>query len=195
MASLDFYAIEQDISDVLEFVLTETDCKIFESYSEYDKELREFKSISEVIGAYDSKSVGTFLLDLWSPSVSSKVVIKKIVLDPRKCNGATHRFTIEGWGLMQLYFGRIQNDEIEHSHYGHNSEKRARNWESTYLDELGSVNDWNWELLKKISGKIQYHIRKRLAVSKVSSRPILKTAFEKHSKGCRFKYFSFDDEL
>src|SRR5687768_11779101 len=117
MANLDFYAIEQDISDVLEFVLTETDCKIFESYSEFDKELRKFKSVSEIFEAYNSKSVGTFLLQLWSPSVSTKFVLKKIVLDPQKFNGATHRFRIGGWGLMQLYFGRIQNDEIEHSHF------------------------------------------------------------------------------
>jgi hypothetical protein len=195
MASLDFYAIEQDISDVLEFVLNETDCNIFESYSEHNKELREFKSISEVIEAYNSKSVGIFLLQLWSPSVSSKIVIKKIVLDPQKCNGATHRFSIAGWGSMQLYFGRIQNDEIEYSHFGHNSEKRARNWESTYLDELGSVDEWDWQLLKKLSGKIQYHIRKRLAVSKVSSRPILDCAFKKYSQGYRFKHITIEDKL
>ena len=131
MANLDFYAVDQDISDVLDFVLSETDCKIFESYSEFDCELREFKSLSEVIKAYNSKSVGLFLLQLWSPSVSSNFVIERIELDPQKCDGATHRFKIEGWGLMQLYFGRIQNNEIECSHFGHNSEKRARKWEST----------------------------------------------------------------
>lgn len=195
MANLDFYAVEQDISDVLDFVLSETDCKIFESYSEFGEELREFKSVSEILEAYNSKSVGTFLLELWSPLVSSKVDFKKIVLDPQKCNGAMHCFRIEGWGLMQLYFGRIQNNEIEHSHFGHNSEKRARKWESTYLDELDSVDDWNWTLLKKISDKIQYHIRKKLAISKANSRYILSTAFKKHSEGYHFKYFSFEDQL
>jgi len=195
MANLDFYAVDQDISDIWEFILSETDCKVFESYSEFESELREFKSVSAIIEAYNSKPFGTFLFELWSPSVSSKVVIKRIELDSKKCDGATYRFRIEGWGLMQFHFGRIRNGEIESSNFGHNSEKRARNWEVTLFDELGSVEEWNWTLLKKISGKIQYHIRKRLAVSKVSSRPILNTAFKKHSEGYRFKHFTIEDKL
>ena len=188
MANFDFYAVEQDIAKILEFIYAETDCRVLESYSENDRDLREFKSVSEVLDAYNSKSVGTFLLQLWSPSVSSEVVIRKISLDPRKCNGATHRFSIEGWGLMQLYFGRIQNEEIHPSHFGHNSEKRARNWESTFLDELGSADGWDWEFLKKISGKIQHQIRKKLAASKINSRPILEAAFKEVSKGFSLKY-------
>lgn len=187
MANLDFYADEPDIKNILEFIFAETDCKIFEAYSEFDSDLREFKSVSEVLEAYDN-SIGTLLLQLWSPSVSSNVIVKKISLDPQKCDGATYRFRFEGWGLVQLNFRRIQDEEIYPSHFGHNSEKRARKWESIDFDELDLVDNWDWQLLKEISGKIQYLIRKKLAVSKFNSRPILEAAFEKHSKGFNLKY-------
>ena len=195
MANLDFYAIGQDIIDTLEFIFTETDCKVFESYSEHGKDLREFKSMSECFTAYNYEFAGSFLLQLWSPSVASKVFFKRIDLDPKKCNGATFRFRVDGWGLMQLYLGRAKDQEIEYSHFGHNSESRAKRWEPTYIDELGLVDDWDWQLLKKISGKIQYHIRKRLAVSKVNSRPILAEASKKHLNGYKLKYLSVEDSL
>ena len=195
MASLDFYAVEKDIADIWEFIFSETDCKVFEAYSEHEKDLREFKSVSAVLEAFYSKPFGTFFFALWSPSVSSNVSVRRIELKPEKCNGATFRFTIEGWGIMYFNLGRISGSEIDSSNFGHNSEKRARNWEVTLFDRLGSVEDWDWKLLNKLSGKIQYHIRKRLAVSKVSSRPVLENALKKYSEGYRFKHITIEDKL
>ena len=41
MASIDSYALGDDIHGLVHFIFEETDLRIFESYSEYDAELRE----------------------------------------------------------------------------------------------------------------------------------------------------------
>jgi hypothetical protein len=80
---------------------------------------------------------------------------------------------------MQLYLGGENDRAITHSHFGHNTPKRAQAWETTMIDKLGPVSEWDWDLLMKVSRKIQYQIKRDLAVSKVDSRPILGEANRK----------------
>jgi hypothetical protein len=92
MANLDFYAVREDLIDLLSFIYAETDCRLFESYSEFDKDLREFKSTEQLLSAYDlgcdpHGNGSAVLLTLWSPSVSSNVKVERISLDARKCKG------------------------------------------------------------------------------------------------------------
>lgn len=188
MANLYFYAAHQDIIEVLNFVFAKTDCRVLESYSEPGCELREFKTTEQLVSAF---ALGSHLYDrrdsitlqLWSPSTSSQTKIKCITLDPKHCSGHTFRYCVEGWGLMQLYFGGIRNREIASSHLRHNNEKRANAWEDTCRDEMGSVDNWDWDGVRKLSGKIQYHIGNRLAVSKAGSRPVLLAASKLCSEG------------
>jgi hypothetical protein len=56
------------------------------------------------------------------------------------------------------------------SHFGHQSQVRAQAW--------GMDDGVNWEALKTLSSRIQYHIRKRLAAGKVPGRPVLPQALE-----------------
>jgi len=178
--------------NLLEFIYAETDCRVFESYSKFDQNLQEFASTEQLLSAYD---IGqdphgngyAVLLQLWSPSVSSRVKIERIALIPEKCDRHTFRYNIEGWGLMQLYLGGEKDRLITNSHFGHNSLKRAQAWEPTGIDDLGPVSEWDWDLLMKISRKIQYHVKKRLAASKTSSRPILQGANRKLAGGYSIK--------
>src|SRR6266853_1466124 len=113
MASIDFYALKEDIRQLVHFIFEETDLRIFESYSEYDKELREFRSFDDLSAAFD---LGTdkhgngsaVLLQLWSSAVMAKVEFERIAL---KVPGHSFRYRISGsGGLIQLYFG----GEYEH---------------------------------------------------------------------------------
>ena len=45
----------------------------------------------------------------------------------------------------------------------------------------------NWEALKTLSNRIQYHIRKRLAAGKVPGRPVLPQALELARAGYALK--------
>jgi hypothetical protein len=169
---------------VLEFLFSSTDVRVFESYSEFDTELREFHSTDELAAAFplgvDQHGHGSaVLLQLWSPSVMNELTIKRFALDPTACNGHTYRHSIEGGALMQLYFGGLHQRVVTQSHFGHQSQARAKAW--------GVDHCVNWDCLKMLSNRIQYHIRKRLAVAKAASCPVLRQAYELARTGCALK--------
>jgi hypothetical protein len=183
-ANLDFFAAEADLRAVLDFLFSSTDVRVFESYSEYDAELREFRSADELAATFplgtDPHGNGSAaLLILWSPSVMRNLSIRRFALNPAACNGHTFRHSIEGGALIQLYIGGVCERVVTRSHYGHQSQVRARAWE---------VDDGvNWEALKTLSNRIQYHIRKRLAVGKAASMPVLPQAMELAQSGYALK--------
>ena len=184
MPSLDFFAARTDMSALLSFLFDSTDVRVFESYSEYEQPLKEFCSFealaaSHEVGVDEHGKGRAILLQLWSPSVMSRLDIQQITLDPSRCNGHTLRYNIDGWGLIQLYLGGVHNHVITKSHYGHNSEKRAQAW--------GHAEDVNWEALAKLSSRIRYHISRRLAVAKVPGRPVLSEAYELARSGYELK--------
>ena len=172
-ANLDFFAAEPDLRAVLDFLFSSTDVRVFESYSEPDAELREFSSTDELAATFalgtDPNGNGhAILLQLWSPSVMRDLSIRRFKLDPAHCNGHTFRHNIEGGGLMQLYFGGVCDRVVTKSHFGHQSQVRAKAWE---------VDDGvNWEALKTLSNRIQYHVPKRPAAGKAGSMPVLPAA-------------------
>ena len=80
---------------------------------------------------------------------------------------------------MQLYFGGVCDRVVTMSHFGHQSETRAKNW--------GVNGGVNWEALKTLSNRIQYHIRNRLAAAKAHSTCVLPEALELAQAGYALK--------
>jgi hypothetical protein len=114
-ANLDFFAAEVDQRAVADFRFSSTDVRVFESYSEFDQELREFRSADELSEAYplgtDLAGNGTaVLLQLWSRSVVAELTITRFAVNPAACNGHAFRYRIDGGGLIQLYFGGVYSD-------------------------------------------------------------------------------------
>ena len=178
MPNCDFYAVDGDLKRIVEFVFHELDCRVFELSSEPDKELREFKSAEEVLqiagfGKCRGKTHSVYL-QLWPRSARGKIHVQRIGLDPKACNGATFRYQIQGWGLIQLYLGGISKAGVIHSHSNHNSEKRAQKWASTH-EELDEVSSWDWREVNRVSRQLNRHIQK-MAATKMGSRPILPEA-------------------
>lgn len=182
--NVDFFAAEADQKALLDFLYSETDVRVFESYSKPDAELGEFRSTKELIASFpigqDQQGNGNaVLLQLWSPSVMKRLNIERLSLDPTLCDGHTFRHRIDGGGLMQLYFGGVFGSVITMSHFGCQCETRARKWGV----ELGV----NWQALKTVAGKVQYHLRKRMAAGKVPGRPVLSQAMEMARSGFELK--------
>jgi hypothetical protein len=183
-ANLDFFAAEADLRAVLDFLFSSTDARVFESYSEYGTDLREFRSTDELAAVFplgtDRHGNGyAVLLQLWSPSVMRDLIIRQFKLDPARCDGHTFRHCIEGGGLMQLYLGGVCERVVTRSHFGHQSQVRAQAWK---------VDDGvNWEALKTLSNRIQYHVRKRLAAGKAGSMLVLPQALELAQAGYALK--------
>jgi hypothetical protein len=183
-ANLDFFAAGADQRAVLDFLFSATDVRVFESYSRLDADLREFRSTDELAAAFplgtDPYGNGNaFLLMLWSPSVMHDLTITRFALNPAACQGHTFRHRIDGGGLMQLYLGGVCDRVVTMSHLGHQSQVRAQKWA---VDE-----GVNWEALKSLSNRIQYHVRKRLAAGKVPGRPVLPQALELARAGYALK--------
>ena len=185
-ANLDFFAAETDQRAVLDFLFSATDVRVFESYSGYDAELREFRSTLELATAFPSGTDAhgngdAVALRLWSPSVMRELTIERFALDPARCKGHTFRHCISGGGLMQLYLGGVCERAVTRSHFGHWSQVRAQAWDA---DE-----GINWEAFKTLSNRIQYHVRKRLAAGRVPGMPVLAQALELARAGYALKPF------
>ncbi len=110
------------------------------------------------------------------PMNAGPVTVEHIALDPAKCNGATFRYSPNGWGLVQLHLEAERGDKMRASNSNHNSEKRALAWASTYPDMPGP-SAWDWVHVVSFSNRLNRVIRK-LGVEKAGSRTILPKAAE-----------------
>ena len=183
-ANLDFFVGREDLRRVLDFCFAETDVRVFESYSLLDAELREFRSTDQVAAAFplgtDERGDGyAITLKLWSPSVMRTLDIRRINLNPEACPGRTYRYCIEGGGLIDLSLGGVSGEVVTRSNVGHQSETRAVTW--------NVAEGVEWGALGKLSARILYHIRQRLAAAKVRSCPILPEAYGLAKQGYRLK--------
>ena len=173
MPNCDFYAAGSDFSDVLEFVFTRSGCQVFETYSPVGQELAEFTGFEQIAGRYPlgitRHTAPSVLLALVPPSARRLVTKRRIDLESGEM-----RYTLEGWGIIHLHLGGVGPKGLVHSHTNHNSEKRARAWAAT-APHLAPVAAWDWKEVASASSRLNANIR-RLAVSKIGSRPVLPQA-------------------
>lgn len=82
MGNCDFYATKDDLISLMDFIYSETDSRVFESISQFDNDLREFKSTEELLKAYNLRQCvrqnDQILLQLYSPSAKGNFVVKKL---------------------------------------------------------------------------------------------------------------------
>jgi hypothetical protein len=185
-----FFADKTDKVRLLEFILDETDLRIFDSYSAYEKAICEYKRVSDITDKFDLENGGQFALtfQLWSPRFSNKISFQKIDLNPNYCEGNTFRYTTTGLGLIQLYFGGIEKDTLNYSHIGHQSERRAIAWEGTNIDG-DRANNWNWKEIAATSRKLKSVIHSKWSVDKIGSVGIMAGAKELEKHGLKMSYF------
>lgn len=176
-----FFACRQDKIDVLDYLLRETDLQIFDSYSPYGQEVRQFRTLDEISEAFDwEKEIVT--LKLWSPSFKGHYKFRKINLNPRSCNGYEFRYCIEGWGLIQISFGIISEKLLQSTVISHFTEKGAQRWETSGNDK-GPVSDWDWASVNSYSRKLKYHIHKKMAVRLQNGSAVLPEAARLEKEG------------
>lgn len=181
--NLDFYAVDDDWSAVLETVFDLGMFRVFESNSELDRELREFHAPAEIPGGHQGRSLALFAIGSGPGPIA-----KRIDFLPGVHPDATFRYCCEGWGLIQLHHGApVGAQELRWSHTNHNTEKRAAAWTAT-LPRLGDPAEWNWATVTSASGRLNRAIR-RMAVSKIGSHPVLPRAagFIEHA-GLQYEY-------
>ncbi|MEU7766327.1 hypothetical protein AB0B25_14495 [Nocardia sp. NPDC049190] len=183
MPNLDFYAVDEDWSEVLEVVFEFDLFRVFESYSEPGHELREFSAAVEVPDTW----LGRRLM-LVVAGAGPEPLARRIDFAPDVVSDAPFRYICEGWGLIQLdYGGPFGDQELRWTHTNHNTAKRAAAWAAT-LPRLGNPAAWDWAAVTKASSRLNRVIR-RMAVGKIGSHPVLPHAqqFIAHG-GLRYEY-------
>lgn len=161
----DFFADESDKIKILEFIFNQTDLQVFDLYSELGQNICKYENIEDITSKFDLKNGAnpTLNFNLWSPKHGGQIVFRKVKLDPKYCNGHTFRYATEGWGLIQLYFGGLKNNQLTKSHIGHFNEKGALKWASMG-DFKGKVSDWDWKAIQVTSRKLKYHIQHKMGL-------------------------------
>lgn len=169
MPNCDFYALEDDYRQVLDFVFAGLEVEVWDLSSELDEPLRRFSSSDEVLSTPQQQNCQwPITLHLYAPAAKGQFLIEETTL-----NTGQRRSSSTGWGLIQLYLGAVKDGRLHSSHTNHNSEVRARNWSHTSSDSsLGDPGAWDWSEVTRVSRRLNYRIR-RLGVRKEDGRAIL----------------------
>lgn len=139
---------------------------VYETYSNYDSELRIFKNTTDIldyIAELQSASGKSGLLSLHYADTKGVVELKKIKLNPEKVQGATFRYTVNGWGLINLHIKAENNSFI--CYLGVNSEKRADKWK-TFYPEMKEPSLWDWKVVSSHHRRLQRVLKKQDSIKK-----------------------------
>ena len=179
-----FYADKIDKIAVIDFIFNETDLQIYDLGSPYGQEICKYKSTTEITEKFDLTNGDKFgiTFNLWTPRHKGKILFRKIDLDPKRCNGHTFRYSTDGWGLIQLYFGGIQNNGLNQSHIGHFNEKGALKWEKTNSFN-GRIDQWDWTEIQKTSRNLKNRIHNQMSIRKIYSLGVLPGADKIEKQG------------
>lgn len=166
----DFYADSEDAINVLGYIFHETDLQLFDSYSDFGRTIETYKSVAQITEAFNLERGRAYSihLKLWSPRHKGRPILRRLEIDPAKCDGHTFRYSSNGWGLIQLYFYGVTKNGLSPSHIGHFEERGAFAREGI-PDFMGCAGDWDWSEIRRTSRKLKYHIQTKLAGGKVSA--------------------------
>ena len=174
-----FYANQEDFREVLEFIFKKTDLRVFDSYSEYGQEMKEYFNAGEID---ISNRLG---LAFWKKEFSQNFNIEKIDLDPKRCKGFTHRYKITGWGVIFLDGNNVEGNILRNSRFGVNTLKRALLWQLNY-PEMGDPNLWDWAEIEKTMRKIKYGLSSKMSKNAINRSPVLSKANELFERNVQF---------
>ena len=151
----------ESFTELAEFLFESGAPVVFHAYSDYDQPLRSFRTRSELIADIEAaleKGQKSLLLALHYPDTKGHVAQRKITLDPKKCDGHTWRYSVEGWGLIQFQ-GDLRHAPLIECRIAVNTQKRAEAWAGTY-PELRDPYLWDWGLVQRHAGRIIRRMKK-----------------------------------
>ena len=195
MPNCDWYGTVEDNRPILDFIFSERKCEVYENASDYEKPLKRFHSTNEVIDEFNrtypnGNKWHSVFLQLYVIGSGPGFSARRIELRPDKCGGATHRFSADGWGLVQFYLHRESDSHLEASHSNHNSQKRAEKWAPTCKD-MEDPSAWDFDKIKSFSSQLNRFIRKNHA-AKLGSRAVLPEALKLWNEGFRLSPYEPD---
>lgn len=187
MPNCDFFACGEDHRLILEHLLDEGNCDIYELASSPGQACRTFSALADFEGHYeitDWRDISrSMYLQLHPHSAGGRVQFKQTKLTFPPAPDKTFTCSTGGWGLVQLYLEAPRRGCLSSSHTNHNSETRAGNWQEI-CPELGDPGDWNWAEVNGFSRRLNAFIRKQ-AVDKIKSQVVLRHAAAQRASGMK----------
>ena len=164
MPHCNFYAIDNDYEEILDFVFKDLDCKVYQKMSEPNAEIVKFDNTAQVIKYYDmanfsSPTKQSAHLVLMPTRASKNFRITRVAMASKKAKPGAFRYRAEGWGVIQLELNGASEKGLVHSHSNHNTEKLAQANEAKSKLLLGLVQSWNWTVVTNTSGKLNNFIK------------------------------------
>lgn len=177
MPNFGLLATETDLLLLLDLLVQETGCRLYDSYGPDGQPVRTYPSAESLASALLPGGVpggadeqGTHLhLRLWMPGMRGTPVISRHHRVHRRV--PTFRECCEGWGLLVLVGEGLRTN------VSWNGEARARSIEATWAARLGPVDAWDWRGVDASAAALQYHAR-ALAVDRLGTAPVLPGAAE-----------------
>lgn len=171
MPNCDFYAAGADYQLLLDFITSQTTCRVFELSSRPNRRVREFDGFAALEASKERGTAWPPLLVLWPVSANANVRFRRVNVAAQGRRRAWWREEPEGWGLIQLYLSGPSGRSLAPSHTNHNTRARAQRWYAT-SPELGPISAWDFEAVARESARLNRFIRAR-AVDRLGSRPVL----------------------
>jgi len=170
------------LGEVIDAVFAQGNPVVYESYSEPEEELRSFDSSLPLEAEIEMRAPAerrTLLYSIYYPEAKGLVKKTRVQLIPEKNGGKHFRFSVDGWGLIQL---QLTFGESEVScRVAVNSEKRALTWFDTYPDH-GDPRLWDWKLIEK-------HARRIIRVLKQPNQALQHNDHGCHGNGTKIRPF------
>jgi hypothetical protein len=184
MPNCDFYAINEDVIALGDFIFGNTDCKIYDTAYAPHVGPHCFMTTKELYEGYTRgfDGRGGLFAHMYSPAMRGELLVERNDTEANRGKPAGWRYDVHGWGLIQLYLDGIHDCRIRVSHTNHNTEKRVLAREEVYKYRLGLASAWDWKAITAISSKINRFIRK-ISPSKSGSLPIMPAAYKLVSEG------------
>jgi hypothetical protein len=135
--------------------------RVCESYSNPSTEINEYHSKEEIlleIEKLPKKEISSLHLSIYYPESKGAFIIRKITLNPDKCNGHTFRFSSEGWEVIYIRFHHKYQDKLE-CNISVNSIERALVWCGT-TENMGDPNLWDWKIVNRQARRLIRILRK-----------------------------------
>src|SRR5262249_38970479 len=117
----------------------------------------------------------------WSPQVGALPIVRRIDFKSGAVPGHTHRFVLEGCGLISLQCGGVSKDFLHVTHLGWWTEASAR----AKADPRLGANRVDWQALAALGRRLRYHVDRRLAVGRAGRRAVLPGALVLSQSGLR----------
>ena len=134
---------------------------VFHAYLAYGQPLCSFRTASEFISDVDAAIASeqkSLHYALHYRETKGYVAERKIALNSKSCEGHTWRYSVEGWGLIQLQADLRRTSGVE-CRVAVNTQKRAEAWASTYPD-LRDPGLWDWRVVQQHAGRIIRKMKK-----------------------------------